>query len=90
MGVHNHGRRIFVDLAYVGSVVQLAYHEGRAGPGMAQQRTADVLLAHRVLQPTGNNQSEAKKGIVEKKLLTSSCRLKLVGISSHMSKAVNY
>lgn len=55
MGLHHHRGRVFVDPAHLGALVQLAHHEGRTGPGVAQQRTTDVLLAHRILQPAGNN-----------------------------------
>lgn len=53
MGFHDHGGRVFVDFAHAGALVQLSHHKGRARSGVAQQRSADMLLAHRVLQPAG-------------------------------------
>lgn len=60
MGLHHHRRRVFVDSAHLGALVQLSHHEGRAGSGVAQQRQTDVLLAYRILQPAGNTEAKTR------------------------------
>lgn len=45
-----------MDSAHLGALVQLSHHEGRAGSGVAQQRSAYMLLAYRILQPAGEEE----------------------------------
>ena len=50
-----------MDLTHVGALVQLLDDKGRAGQGVAEQRAADLLLAHRLLQPSGLRQRDSKE-----------------------------